>query len=713
MNAKTLTVPALVVTLLVTMLLGLFIAYPIGAVLVESAVVRGPMPLPRLQAVTADALALMPEAERDAAIRNWTASATETERVEAVAAAFALVGQPVTWDRGAPYSQQVRAMEAALADLPETVRAEIADGYPVAHVMLHKRIALAFKVRDALGPAGFDRLRSGVDNRFGIDHYQSVFQDRYLRTAALNSIMLGTATMLLTVALALALAYGINGGGVPWPNLTRAILLMPLVAPPVLVATTTLMLFGRRGLVTFTLLDQTLGLIDADETNLYGPLGVVLAQTISSLPAALIVFDNVLRKRNGRLDEAAANLGAGHATIFGQVTLPLAWPAVKRAALLVFILSLTDFGNPELLGGDMPVLAGVVYDQILAYRNTPLAAALCVWLILPPLLLYAGLEWFGRRKAYAVGDDGGTSELPIPASWRICLTAIAAVIALLIVTIYATMALGAVTRVWGVDWHLTLGYFTAQGVDTGLSGSGYGSSDRGLGLVWDSLTIAATAAPLGGLMGIVGAYVVERLRPPGRTVIVFLALIPAILPGIIFGVGYIIAFNAPFGFRSLSLTGTSAILVLNILFANLFVGFLAARAALQRLDPAVDEAAESLGAGLASRFTRVTLPMLRPALLLGTLYVFIDALTTFSSVIFLISGNHKLASVAIFNHASSGDFGQAGAKSVVLLGLAIAAMGLVWLVERRHGLRAAPLRNAKGAVAGAPGLSLAIGHEAR
>ncbi len=97
----------------------------------------------------------------------------------------------------------------------------------------------------------------------------------------------------------------------------------------------------------------------------------------------------------------------------------------------------------------------------------------------------------------------------------------------------------------------------------------------------------------------------------------------------------------------------------------------------------MDEAAESLGAGLISRFTRVTLPMLRPALLLGMLYVFIDGLTTLSSVIFLVSGNHKLASVAIFNHAISGDYGYAAAKSLALLGFALLAMGLAWLVENR------------------------------
>lgn len=674
--------PGIVLTSLVALILAIFIAYPIGAVLVESFVLSGPMPPLQLKAVTEQALDEVPPDERAGLLQRWTTSATQTEQVEATAAAFALNGVPVTWDRKAAYSEQAAAMAAALAALPSDARAAILNETTIAHVMLHKRTALAFKVRDRLGPARFDALRNGTDDRWGLEHYLKVFEDPYLRTAALNSLTLAGISVLFTVSLAFALAYGINCGAVPMPGATRIVLLMPLVAPPVLIATATIMLFGRRGLVTHSLLDQWLGLIDADQTNLYGLGGVVLAQTLSFMPAALIVFDNVLRKQDGRVNEAAAGLGAGHFRTFRNVTLPLSWPAMKRAIVLVFIMSLTDFGNPMILGRDTPVLAGIVYDEITAYRNTPLAAALCMWLIIPSLLLYLGLELIGRRKSFST-TSGARAELPMPGHWRLGLSAVAGTVVVLVFAVYGTMALGAVTKVWGVDWGFTLGYFTSAGVDVGLSGTGYGSSERGLDLVWDSLRLAGIAGPIGGLFAVIIAYVVERLRPPGANLIVFLALVPAILPGIIFGIGYIVAFNVPFGIPALSLTGTSAILVLNILFSNLFVGVLAARAALQRLDRSVDEAAESLGAGLIARFFRVTLPMLRPALLLGMLYVFIDGLTTLSSVIFLVSGNHKLASVAIFNHATSGDYGYAAAKSLVLLGFALAAMGLAWLIENR------------------------------
>jgi iron(III) transport system permease protein len=679
--------PASAMTSLVIALLAVFIVYPIGAILTESVVISGPMSLARLKEVTIAALALLPAEHRQGMTDRWVASASEKERLEALAAAFPLAGLATPWDTNASYVEQARAAERAMVALDAADRSAVQAELPAALIMLHKRIALAFQLRDQLAKAEFDRLRNGTEQRYGLDHYLAVFRDPYLRRAAANSLLLGATASVLTVVIAFALAYGINRGGMPRPGLVRGIVLLPLVAPPVLIATATLMLFGRRGLVTHTLLDRSLGLIDADVTNLYGPLGIVLAQVLSFVPAAMIVLDNVLRKQDGRIEEAASGFGASRWQIVRHVTLPMAWPGIKRALVLAFIMSLTDFANPLILGRDTPVIAGVIYDEMTAFRNTSLAAALCVWAILPSLLLFLALELVGRRRRFATAETGfGAPEALLPASWRFALSGLASAVSLLIIMVYATVCLGAVTRVWGVDWTFTLGYFTASGVDVGLAGSGYGSPDRGLDLVWQSVEVAGMAGTIGGMLAMVIAYVVERLRPPGGNLIAFLALLPAILPGIILGIGYIVAFNLPFGLKFLSLTGTSTILVVNVLFSGLFVGVLAGRATLQRLDAAVDEAAESLGAGPVTRFAHITLPMLRTAFLLGTLYIFVHGMTTLSSVIFLISGDHKLASVAIFNHANSGEYGYAAAKSVAMLAIAGAAMLLIWLYERRRPL---------------------------
>ena len=157
--------------------------------------------------------------------------------------------------------------------------------------MLHKRIPLAFKIRDQLLEAEFDRLRTGARTGFGFAHYLDVVTEARLLKAFKNSLLLALTTCILTTGLAFALAYGINRGGIPMPSFVRYASLVPLVSPPVLIATAAILLFGRNGAFTYGILDEKLGWIDAGVTNLYGVGGVIVAQVLSFLPPAFIIMD--------------------------------------------------------------------------------------------------------------------------------------------------------------------------------------------------------------------------------------------------------------------------------------------------------------------------------------------------------------------------------------------------------------------------------------
>ena len=93
-----------------------------------------------------------------------------------------------------------------------------------------------------------------------------------------------------------------------------------------------------------------------------------------------------------------------------------------------------------------------------------------------------------------------------------------------------------------------------------------------MAVVWNSVEVSLLAAPLGGLLAMVVAYIVERMRTVGTNLFNFVSLLPAILPHLLFGIGYIVAFNLPFGEKDLALTGTMKILVLNLLFGHIYLG---------------------------------------------------------------------------------------------------------------------------------------------
>jgi iron(III) transport system permease protein len=658
------------------LLLILFIAVPIGMVLFESVRLAGPIPLQDLARITQNALDKLDPTERQRQTERWLTSLKQEERTAAIAGGLELLGRRVPWDRKGLYEDQATAAEAALATLSDADRRRFDAIYPLAAVTLHKRIPLAFRLRDRLTPVEFDRLREGTQQGYGLDHYVAVFTSARLHKAFRNSVILSSAVALLTTCIGFAVAYGINRGAIALPHLLRYLTLIPLVSPPVVIATSAILLFGRNGAVTKGLLQDTLGWINADVTNLYGWGGVILAQVLGHVPHAFILLDNVLSKHDGHIEEAAAGQGASAWQVFARVTLPMAQPGLVRSLILVFMLIMTDFGNPLIIGKDIPVLAGILYDEMTGFQNTRLAAALAVWMILPVLLIYLLIERLGRRKRFA-SAVGAPPELPAPRVARVGLGLVAWSVVGLTMLLYGAIVFASFIKIWRVDHSFTLAWYLSGGV------AGFVSEQRGVAVVWDSVKVAGLAAPLGGLLAIALAYLTERTRPLGGNVLGFIALLPAILPGVILGVGYVVAFNLPLGMKSLALTGTAWILVLNILFANIFVGYLAGRAVLQRYDASVDEAAESLGASLWQRFAWVTLPIMRHALMLGTLYVFVHGLTTLSAVIFLISPMHKLASVGIFEAAEAGHYGVASAISVTILLIVFAVMGANHWMERR------------------------------
>ena len=673
-------IPGHLVAIIVGLLLFVFIAYPLGSVLVEGFRLSGPMTVFELRKLTLDALEMMDPLAREKAVSRWVKRVKPNDRTEATAAALQLIGLEVPWDRKAPFDEKIEAAEKTVAALDSDKRAEFEEQFPIALIMLKKRIPLAFKIKKKISKEAFDQLRTGTHESYGLRHYRSIFGEERLRRATKNSLYFSVITCFITTLLAYAIAFGVNRGGVPMPNFVRYGTLTPLISPPVMIATAAILLFGRQGAVTSGLLDKTLGWIDADVTNLYGEPGVVVAQVFSFLPAAFIIMDNVLSKHDGRVEEAAASQGASPWQVFTRVTVPLSMPGLKRVIILVFILAMTDFGNPMVIGKDIPVLAGVLFDEMIGFQNTRLSAALALWMIVPALSVYFLLERLGRKKRYDTGDTGGgPPELPVPLPAKIVITCLAGAVISMVVILYGTIFVASFIKIWGVDMSFTFTHYTGSG-----DVKGFVTEYNGVAVVWESVKVALVAAPLGGLLAMVIAYIVERVRTVGANLFSFVSLLPAILPHILFGIGYIVAFNFPFGQKELALTGTKTILVLNLLFGHIYLGVLAGRAVLQRLDVSVDESAEILGASLVQRFTRVTLPMMRHAFMLGVFYVFVQAMTSLSSVIFLISASNKLASQAIFSLAFTSNYSAASAMSVAMLLVVFAVMGTMWYMER-HG----------------------------
>src|SRR5438552_17956517 len=337
-------------------------------------------------------------------------------------------------------------------------------------------------------------------------HYAEFFSSWRLVRILVQSLLVAVVSTVITVAVALVLAYAVTRTDIPGKRFVSLMSLLPLVSPPFLVSLAFILLLGRNGVIT-----QALHL----DWSIYGFTGIVVSQVFTFLPQAYLLLANVLGNIDVSLEEAAENLGAGPLTTLRRVTLSLARPGLASAALIVFILCMTDFGNPLLIGGRYNVLATEIYAQVIGMSNFAAGATMSVVLIVPCLVAYlVNASWVGTRSYVAVSAGARVVARPMPPALRWPLFVLSGGVGLFIAVIYALIPLGSVVRHWGGDWSLSLDHYA------------FASSAEGAWPIWNSVRLAALAGTIGTVVALVTAYVVERTRRPGRRVIEALSLLP-------------------------------------------------------------------------------------------------------------------------------------------------------------------------------------------
>jgi iron(III) transport system permease protein len=496
------------------------------------------------------------------------------------------------------------------------------------------------------------------EGAFSLRLFHEAAGNWFIRRALVNSLVMGGLTAVLGVACGYVFAYALTRTDLPGRRLFEVAAVLPIISPPFIGALSIILLLGQNGLVT----RQLLGFGDFP---IYGLPGLLLAQVLTFFPVAYLTLRGVLESIDPTLEDAAMDLGASRWTVFWRVTLPLSGPGLASALLVLFIESLADFGNPLILGGSgFPVLSVQVYLQVTGMFDLAGGAALAVILLVPSVLAFLVQRYWVERKGYVTvtGKPARSSLKAVSPFARWCLFAVTACLTLAILAFYAVIVVGAFSRTWGVDHTPTLRNF---GYVMGV----------GLEAIGDTLLIAAVSTPMAGLLGMVIAFLVVRRRFPGRRALELVSILNFAVPGTVLGIGYILAFNQP----PILLTGTAAILIANFVFRYVPVGIQSGTAALRQIDRSIEEAAGNLGATTAVTFRRITLPLIVPAFFSGLTFSFVRAMTAISAAIFLVSADWNLMTVQILSQTEAGRLGAAAAFSVILVGLILAALGLIRL----------------------------------
>ena len=494
-----------------------------------------------------------------------------------------------------------------------------------------------------------------------------------------NTVQLGVIVSLLGTAVGFVMAYAQVRLRFRGKKVLHLISLMPIVSPPFAVATAAITLFGRNGMIS----NGVFGL----DVNIYGLKGLTFVLTLSFFPVAYMNLKGMLESLDPSLDEAAANLGANKLKIFTSVTLPMLIPGIAGSVLLLFVESIADLANPLVLGGDYTVLASRAYLAVVGEYNVAGGAAYSLVLLLPALSVFLVQRyWVSRKNVVSVtGKPAGSPELITAPVLRIPILAIAVAVAGTVILMYGTVVLGGFVKIFGVNNEFTLDHYRFV-----LSGIG---SDA----MFTTTILALIATPIAGLLGMLIAWLVVRKLKRTSGLMDFVGMLGLSVPGTVIGIGYAIAFNTPtiLGGRqwfpavaggSAAFGGAMAI-VMVFVARSLPTGQRAGISALQQINPAIDEAATSLGASSLTTFRTVTLPLIRPALLAGLTYAFARSMTTLSPIVFITTPQTKIMTSQILSEVDSGRFGNAFAYCAILIVIVLSFIGLLNLAMLHPSIR--------------------------
>lgn len=499
---------------------------------------------------------------------------------------------------------------------------------------------------------------------FSLSAYVKVLNDIDFKESFNNTIILGVVVSALSTLIGFIFAYADAYIRSHFKKMFKIVSILPIISPPFVLALSAIMLFGQFGLIT----RQLLGIPDA---NIYGLKGLVMVQTMTFFPVSYLLLIGLLKRIDPALEEASRNMGASRWKTFKTVTLPLMLPGLANSFLLTFIEVVADFSNPMVIGGNFSTLATKIYMQAIGNYDMSGGAAIATMLLTLSILLFVIEKFWIERKTYVTVTGKASRERDLITEkhivWPIDIFCL--LVSIFVFSFYILIPLGGFFKVMGIDYTLTLDHFKYV-------------FNLGAKALKDTTILSLWATPITGILGMIIAFLIVRKKFVGRGFIEFTSLLAMAVPGTVLGLGYINAYNT----KPLILTGTAAIIVIAFIVRSLPVGVRSGVTALQQIDPAIEEAAQDLGASSTKVFTSVTLPLIKAAFFSGLVYTFVRSMTAVSAVIFLVTPKYQLLTASILSQVDNGRFGVASAYSTILIIIVYIAIAIMYFLLNKFGV---------------------------
>jgi iron(III) transport system permease protein len=507
----------------------------------------------------------------------------------------------------------------------------------------------------------------------GLANFTEYFRTPALARSIWNSVWVSGLVTAITIPLAFTFAYALTRSCMRFKALLRNIALVPILAPSLLAAISFIFWFGNQGLLKALLAGG----------QIYGAPGIVMSLVFATFPHALMILVTALSLTDARLYEAADALGTRATRKFWTITVPGAKYGLISAAMVVFTYALSDFGIPKVIGGNFNMLATDIFKLVIGMQDFAKGAVVAIILLLPVAVTYVVDAWVQKRQS-ALLSARSVPYVPRPSKgfdWA--MTGYCVLIAILFLAVLGMAVYGSFVKLWPYNLSISLDHYRMGVVEAGIFDA-----------YVNSVTLGAWCAFLGAIFIFGVAYLLEKTRglDAFRPFVRLMAVLPMGVPGMVLGLGYIFFFvreGNPLHF----LYGTMGILVINTVVHYYTSSHLTALTALKQIDAEFESVSASLKVPFWRTFFRVTVPVCLPSMLDVSRYLFVNAMTTVSAVVFLYSPKTMLASVAIVNLDEAGDIGAAAAMATLIVATSAVVCVFyyflqVWLDRRTQAWRA-------------------------
>jgi iron(III) transport system permease protein len=506
---------------------------------------------------------------------------------------------------------------------------------------------------------------------FTLAAYQQLFADPAFWTAALNTLEFAAMTTVCSVVLGGGFAVLCNRTDVLGGRAYSRLFIAPILLPPLGLILGWNALYGPGG-YAHDFINRTLHI----PFDLSTVPGMAVLGTAVAVPVVFLVCQAALSGIDSALENSARSVGASPLRALGRVTVPMLRPALLNAGLLVFTLSIESLGIPLVLGSPQghDFIASYLYNTwssaftpdppVVSAGATVLLAAACLLLLLRSRLLgdEARFVSTGRRGAAAGGG------VHLGWFWRVALGAFLGLY--LLATAFGPIAALAVSSVVQqltpliAPWHM-------------LTLSNWRSVTQGVFAhsIQNSVEIAVVGAILTVAVVALATAVAHRSRFRLRRSLPFMLLFPRAIPGIIIGIGFFWTFllvNPPGSALRNSIWG----IMLALSIRSLTLAYFVLASAFATVSESLDDAARSGGASWWTTMTRITLPILRPALFVSFILLFISILNDYDPALFLVTPGHEIMGVAMLQAAQQGTTGPVAALAMVQVAITIVAIAV-------------------------------------